>query len=338
MTKDKNILEIKHLFVEYYKKEKIVTAVRDVSLNLNKQESLGIVGESGCGKTTLALAMLKLILPTEGRITRGEIFFRGYEMWESKYWERGRNILTLEEDLLQGIRGGRISMIFQDPFTSFNPVFSIGEQICESILLHRKREIINSHLDVEKEAIESLKRAKISHPVQVMSSYPHQLSGGMLQRAMIAMAISCFPKILIADEATTALDVTLQKEILELLKNLQQELAMSLILITHNLAIVAEICDRVVVMYAGEIVEEGTAEEIFCKALHPYTIGLLGALPYLSKDRKRLVIIPGQIADLANLPPGCKFYSRCNRGTDICLQGVGMKEVSRGHFVRCCRI
>lgn len=331
------ILEIKHLFVEYYKRRKIVSALRDVCLTLKKQEILGIVGESGCGKTTLALSVLKLILPVEGEITKGEIIFHGYEMWEEKYF-KNKNIITMNNNSLREIRGGGIGMIFQDPFTSFNPVLTIGEQIYESLALHRAGKDLNTYSRIHEEAINSLKRAMIASPERVMNSYPHQLSGGMLQRAMIAMAISCRPKILIADEPTTALDVTLQKEILELLKKLQQELYMSLILITHNLAIVAEICTRIVVMYAGEIIEEASSEEIFCRALHPYTIGLLGALPSLKPEAGRLSIIPGSIPDLIDLPVGCKFYPRCNRSVDSCLEEIEMKEVSKGHFVRCCRV
>ena len=332
-----DILEIKHLFVEYYKRKKVVSAIRDVCLNLKQQEILGVVGESGCGKSTLALSILKLILPAEGKITKGEIIFKGYELWEEEYFG-DKNIISMGDDSLRKIRGGEIGMIFQDPFTSFNPVFIIGEQIYESLVLHRAGKDLNTYSAIHKEAINSLKRVMIASPQQVMNSYPHQLSGGMLQRAMIAMAICCRPKVLIADEPTTALDVTLQKEILDLLKKLQQELSMSLILITHNLAIVAEICTRIVVIYAGEIIEEAGSEEIFCRPRHPYTIRLLGSLPYLKPEGKRLVVIPGTIPDLIDLPVGCKFYPRCDEASDVCLQKINMKEVSKGHFVRCCRI
>jgi len=336
-------LEIKNLLVEYYRRKRIIPAVRNVSLTLNEGETLGIVGESGCGKSTLALAILRLIQPNEGKITAGEILFpvTGDRLQvTSNEWV---DLLKLPDEELQKIRGGKIAMIFQDPFTSLNPVIRIGEQIAETLRVHQQRAMspalarksgVNSEQRVKEKAVEILRQVRIPEPERVYNSYPHQLSGGMQQRVMTGMAISSKPKILIADEPTTALDVTTQKEILELLNSLKKELDMSIILITHNFGIIAQYTNRVAVMYAGEIVEEGGTREIFSKPLHPYTSALIRSLPKLKETTNRLSVIPGQVPDLLNLPSGCKFHPRCEKKMDICskeepyLTGLNEQKVS----------
>lgn len=343
------LLQIKNLSVEYYRRKRVIPAVRNVSLTLNDGETLGIVGESGCGKSTLALAILRLIQPNEGKITTGEILFRNtdYRLPVPMYHRDGqitdyKNILKLDDEELQKIRGGKIAMIFQDPFTSLNPVIRIGEQIAETIRVHQQL-AKSEERRVKKEVIEILKQVRIPEPERIYNSYPHQLSGGMQQRVMTGMAISSKPKILIADEPTTALDVTTQKEILELLNSLKKELDMSTILITHNFGIIAQYTNRVAIMYAGEIVEEGKTKEILSKPLHPYTSALIRSLPKTDPLRRsearekpeRLSIIPGQVPDLLNLPSGCKFHPRCEKRKDICfIQVPEIKKVNQ-HQVGC---
>lgn len=326
------ILEIKNLSVEYYRRGKVIPAVKNVSLDLNQGEALGVVGESGCGKSTLALAILRLIQPNEGKITTGEILFRNTDY---------KNILKLDDEELQKIRGGKIAMIFQDPFTSLNPVIRIGEQIAETMKIHQLQGT-GSKLQVKEKIIEILKQVRIPEPERIYNSYPHQLSGGMQQRVMTGMAISSKPKILIADEPTTALDVTTQKEILELLNSLKKELDMSTILITHNFGIIAQYTNRVAIMYAGEIVEEGKTKEILSKPLHPYTSALIRSLsktdPLRSEAREkpeRLSIIPGQVPDPTNLPSGCKFHPRCEKKMDICLMQIPKLKTIGEHKVSC---
>jgi peptide/nickel transport system ATP-binding protein len=325
------VLEVRNLSVEYYKGGKVIQALRDASITLKRNEVLGIVGESGCGKSTLALSILKLIPEREGKIVSGEILFKGEEL------------LRLSEEKLVQIRGDRISIIFQDPFTSLNPVFRIGNQIAESLTLHRKDNLSTSQ--IEKEIIELLELVKIPKPKDTMWSYPHQLSGGMQQRVMIAIALSSNPEILIADEPTTALDVTIQKEILDLLTELQKKLGLSVVLITHDFGIVAQVCQRVSVMYAGSIVEEASTSEIFHNPLHPYTKGLLESLPSRKEpsgsprgEKRRLKAIPGQVPDPSNLPSGCKFHPRCPIAIEDCKRGEPMlKEIVKNHWVRCIR-
>jgi len=325
------VLEVRNLSVEYYKGGKVIQALRDASITLKRNEVLGIVGESGCGKSTLALSILKLIPEREGKIVSGEILFKGEEL------------LRLSDEKLVQIRGERISIIFQDPFTSLNPVFRIGNQIAESLTLHRKDNLSTSQ--IEKEIIELLELVKIPKPKDTMWSYPHQLSGGMQQRVMIAIALSSKPEILIADEPTTALDVTIQKEILDLLTELQKKLGLSVVLITHDFGIVAQVCQRVSVMYAGSIVEEALTSEIFHIPLHPYTKGLLESLPSRKEpsgsprgEKRRLKAIPGQVPDPSNLPSGCKFHPRCPISIEDCKGGEPMlKEIVKNHWVRCIR-
>lgn len=325
------VLEVRNLSVEYYKGGKVIQALRDASITLKRNEVLGIVGESGCGKSTLALSILKLIPEREGKVVSGEILFKGEEL------------LRLSDEKLVQIRGDRISIIFQDPFTSLNPVFRIGNQIAESLTLHRKDNLSTSQ--IEKEIIELLELVKIPKPKDTMWSYPHQLSGGMQQRVMIAIALSSKPEILIADEPTTALDVTIQKEILDLLTELQKKLGLSVVLITHDFGIVAQVCQRVSVMYAGSIVEEASTSEIFHNPLHPYTKGLLESLPSRKEpsgsprgEKRRLKAIPGQVPDPSNLPSGCKFHPRCPISIEDCKGGEPMlKEIVKNHWVRCIR-
>ena len=325
------ILEVKNLSVEFYKGGKVVQALRDTSLALEKRGVLGIVGESGCGKSTLALSILKLIAEKEGKIVAGEILFKG------------EDLLRFSDEKLLQTRGDRISIIFQDPFTSLNPVFRIGNQIAESVALHQKNNLSTSQMG--KEIIRLLELVKMPKPKDTVLSYPHELSGGMQQRVMIAIALSSNPEILIADEPTTALDVTIQKEILSLLIELQRELGLSVILITHDFGIVAQTCQRVSVMYAGIIVEEASTSEIFHSPLHPYTEGLLESLPsreeagsFSRGEKRRLKAIPGQVPDPSNLPSGCKFHPRCPKVIEECKpEEPRLREIVRNHWVRCIR-
>jgi len=325
------ILEVRNLSVEFYKGGKVIPALRDVSITLKENEVLGIVGESGCGKSTLALAVLKLIPEREGKIVSGEVLFKKEEL------------LSLSDEKLLKVRGDRISIVFQDPFTSLNPLFRIGNQIAESLALHRKENL--STYQIEKEIIELLELVKMPKPKDTMLSYPHQLSGGMQQRVMIAMALSSNPEILIADEPTTALDVTIQKEILGLLSELQKKLGLSVVLITHDFGIVAQTCQRVSVMYAGSIVEEASTSEIFHNPLHPYTKGLLESLPsreesrdFSQGEKRRLRAISGQVPDPSNLPSGCKFHPRCPIVIEQCKpEEPRLREIIENHWVRCIR-
>jgi peptide/nickel transport system ATP-binding protein len=326
------ILDVKNLSVEFYKGGKVIHALRGTSLVLKRNEVLGIVGESGCGKSTLALSVLKLIPEKEGRVVSGEILFKG------------EDLLRLSDEKLLQIRGDRISIIFQDPFTSLNPVFRTADQIAESLTLHKK-ENLSTH-QMEKEIIKLLELVKMDKPKDTMLSYPHQLSGGMQQRVMIAIALSSNPEILIADEPTTALDVTIQKEILNLLTELQKKLGLSVILITHDFGIIAQTCQRVSVMYAGIIVEEASTSEIFRNPLHPYTKGLLESLPSREEppsssqgEKRRLKAIPGQVPDPSNLPSGCKFHPRCPKVIEDCkLEEPMLREIVKNHWVRCIRV
>ena len=325
------MLEVKNLSVEFYKGGKVIQALRDVSLTLKRNEVLGIVGESGCGKSTLALSILKLIPEKEGKTVSGEILFKG------------EDILRLSDEKLLQIRGDKISIVFQDPFTSLNPVFRIGNQIAESLTLHWRGN--QSTHQMEKEIIKLLELVKMPKPKDTMWSYPHQLSGGMQQRVMIAIALSSNPEILIADEPTTALDVTIQKEILDLLTELQKKLGLSVVLITHDFGIVAHICQRVSVMYAGSIVEEASTSEIFRSPLHPYTKGLLESLPSREElssspqgEKRRLKAIPGQVPDPSNLPSGCKFHPRCPIVIEDCEpEEPRLREIVKNHWARCIR-
>lgn len=304
------LLEIRDLSVEYKRRERRIPALRNVSLSLDSGETVGVVGESGCGKSTLALSILRLIQPHEGRITSGEI------LWG------GKNILSLSEEELRKLRGKDISIIFQDPFASLNPVLRIGEQIAETIFVHSPESTVHS---LKEKTISLLTQVRLPEPERIYYSYPHQISGGQRQRAMIALAIANRPKLLIADEPTTALDVTVQKEILELLGELQKELQMSILLITHHMGIIAHYTAKLVVLYAGEVMEEGKTAELIKNPQHPYTHALLksvtaqakqeGTHPvpasYPSPEGKRFYVIPGSPPEPAALPNGCIFHPRC---------------------------
>lgn len=309
------ILKVKHLSVTFGKEKRENHAVEDVSFRVNEGEILGIVGESGSGKSVSSLSIMRLLAST-GRITGGEILFRG------------ESITKKSEDEMTRIRGNRISMIFQEPMTSFNPVYTIGSQIVEAIMWHRKK----SKKEAEKMAVELLREVGISFPEKRIHEYPHQMSGGMLQRAMIAMALSCDPELLIADEPTTALDVTTQAQILDLLRKLQKERSMSIIMITHDLGVVAEIAKYVVVMYKGRIVEEAQVTDLFQKPLHPYTTGLLRSIPKRG-DPNRLYMIPQSRGEVKQ---GCRFCPRCEWAMERCSQEEPLlAEVEGGRHVRC---
>lgn len=317
---DDYLLEVKNLRTYFFTDEGIVKAVDDVSFGLKKGESLGIVGESGSGKSVTALSIMRLIQDPPGKIIGGEIIFRGEDLLKKK------------EEEMREVRGNKISMVFQDPMTSLNPVFTIGDQIMEAIILHQKLDKVSAR----KKAIEMLEIVRIPEASKRIDEYPHQFSGGMRQRVMIAMALSCNPEILIADEPTTALDVTIQAQIIELIKQLQKDLGMSLILITHDMGIVAESCKNVLVMYAGKVVEYADVRTIFKKPSHPYTIGLLESVPRLDVRKERLKAIEGQPPDLVALPNYCYYAERCPYKTERCLEEIpDLIEVEPGHYSRC---
>jgi len=314
------LLEVKDLKTSFFTHVGEVKAVDNVSFYIDEAEAVGIVGESGSGKSVTSMSVMRLI-SSPGRIVGGEIIFEG------------EDLLKKSEKQMQDIRGNKISMIFQDPMTSLNPVFTIGNQLIEAIRLHNKV----SKKQARQRAIEMLRLVGIPSPEKRLSQYPHEFSGGMRQRVMIAMALSCNPKLLIADEPTTALDVTIQAQILELLKSLQEQIKMSIILITHDLGVVADICKRVIVMYGGIIVEHGRAEDIFYNPKHPYTWGLLKSVPKLHLgEKKRLIPIEGQPPDLLKPPKGCPFAQRCEWAMRICLEKrPEFFEISEGHQARC---
>ncbi|MCM2280375.1 MAG: ABC transporter ATP-binding protein [Bdellovibrionaceae bacterium] len=301
------LLEVKNLRTGFKTDDGYFTAVDNVSFQLEKGKTLGIVGESGCGKSVTSLSIMRLIPTPPGKIESGEINFEG------------RNLLSLPEDEMRKIRGNDIAMIFQEPMTSLNPVFTIGNQIGEAIALHQKN---LTKQDVRTKTIEMLKLVGIPEADKRVDEYPHQLSGGMRQRVMIAMALSCNPKLLIADEPTTALDVTIQAQVLELIRKLQREFNASMILITHDLGVVAETCDDVAIMYAGRIVEYGSVEDIFYRPKHRYTKGLLDSIPHFETGhrRERLQTIKGMVPSLLNLPKGCRFADRCPAAAEDCRQ------------------
>ncbi|MGA2314931.1 MAG: ABC transporter ATP-binding protein [Thermodesulfobacteriota bacterium] len=315
------LLEVRSLSTHFFTEEGVVRAVENVSFEIYPGEILGLVGESGCGKSVTGLSLLKLIPIPPGRIVNGDILFDG------------RSLLNLEEKEMEKVRGNDIAMIFQEPMTSLNPVFTIGDQIMEAIILHQRL----NKTEARKRAIDMLDRVKIPSPEKRVDSYPHQLSGGMRQRAMIAMALSCQPKLLIADEPTTALDVTIQAQVLQLLKEIQSEMGMSVMLITHDLGVVSEIADRVAVMYAGRIFEYGPIEAIFGEMRNPYTRGLMHSIPQLTERKGRLNTIPGQVPDPMNLPVGCKFHPRCYMMIEDCKKGEPIFQVDGDHFSRCIR-
>ena len=298
------LLEIKNEYLSFFTPAGEVKALNDVSLTIDDGEVLGIVGESGSGKSVTAYSVIGLV-PNPGRIVSGNVSFKG------------REIQNLEEKELRKLRGNEIGMIFQDPMTSLNPVYSIGNQIREVILLHTDK----SREEADTRALELLREVGINEPEKRMKQYPHELSGGMRQRVMIAIALACEPKLLIADEPTTALDVTIQAQILELVVELQKKLGMAIIIITHDLGIVASICKRIAVMYAGRVVEYGTIRDIFYNPMHEYTKGLLNSLPQFSdRSKRRLIPIPGVPVDMLDMPEGCSFAPRCSNCMKICLK------------------
>jgi len=316
------LLKIRNLHTYFFTDEGVAKAVDGVDLELEEGGTLGVVGESGCGKSVTALSVMRLIPDPPGRITQGEIFFGG------------TNLLTLTEAEMRKIRGRFISMIFQEPMTSLNPVFQIGDQISEVLRLHEGM----SRKDAWSRSIQMLRMVGIPSPERRVYEYPHQLSGGMRQRAMIAMALACSPKLMIADEPTTALDVTIQAQILELINSLQKEKGMSVILITHNLGVIAETAKKVAVMYAGRIVEYTDVGPIFATPKHPYTQGLLQSIPRIDQDqgrKKRLEAIAGLVPSLLDLPKGCKFSNRCKFVFDRCGEEPPLIETASGHLVRC---
>jgi oligopeptide/dipeptide ABC transporter ATP-binding protein len=314
------LLEVKNLKTYFYTDDGVSTAVDDVSYDLDKGETLGLVGESGCGKSVSALSIMRLIPDPPGKTIGGEILFEG------------KSLLTLPEEEMRHIRGNRIGMIFQEPMTSLNPVFTIGDQIDEAIILHQKV----SKQEAKERTIEMLKHVGIPAPEQRYGEYPHQLSGGMRQRVMIAMALSCNPALLIADEPTTALDVTVQAQILELIKKLQDEFGMGVIMITHDLGVIAEVAKRVAVMYASKVVEYAPVREIYNNPKHPYTIGLLNSIPHLGEEKKKLATIEGNVPPPTHYPKGCHFCTRCPYADEKCwVDEPPLERVSEGHIVAC---
>ena len=298
MSENGELLSIEHLSVEFFTEDGAAKAVQDVSLKIRKGKTFALVGESGCGKSVTALSIMRLIPEPPGKITSGKIIFKG------------SNLLSLTEKQMRRIRGDKIAMVFQEPMTSLNPVYTVGEQIVEAIELHQKKTAEQAWAD----AVEMLQKVGIADPQQRVVEYPHQMSGGMRQRVMVAMAISCRPALLIADEPTTALDVTIQAQMLDLLDHLQKEIGMSILLITHDLGIVAERANEVAVMYASRIAEVADSESLFAEPLHPYTQGLLKSLPQLGLSVKRLPTISGTVPDPLHFPTGCKFHPRCPIG------------------------
>ncbi len=317
------LLEVRNLKTYFYTEDGVVRAVDGVDFHVNPGEVLGIVGESGCGKSVTSLSIMRLI-GQPGKILEGEILYEG------------KDLLKLTDAEMMQMRGNRISMIFQQPQTSLNPVFRVGEQIGE---------VLNIHQDFGKEAaqkrtIELLKQVGIPDPEKRVEAFPHELSGGMAQRVMIAMALACVPDLLIADEPTTALDVTIQAQILDLMRNLRTQLGSAVILITHDLGVIAEMADRVAVMYAGEIVEQTNVRSLFKEPLHPYTKGLIGSTPVLGRVREKLDVIPGSVPNLVNLPQGCRFAPRCaariQHNLAVCTEKEpDLIQYKEGHIVRC---
>lgn len=312
------MLDIVNLSIKYITEDETVDAVNKVSFSLKEGETLGLVGETGAGKTTTALGIMRLIPEPPGKIMEGEIYFQG------------EDLLKIPEEDMRGIRGSKISMIFQDPMTSLNPVMTVGEQIAEVIEIHEKKNKVDALVKAE----EMLELVGI--PKSRLNDYPHQFSGGMKQRVVIAIALACSPKFLIADEPTTALDVTIQAQVLELMNELKERLKTSMLLITHDLGVVAQVCDKVAIMYAGEIIELGTLEDLFERPKHPYTHGLFNSIPNLEEEVARLKPIKGLMPDPTNLPTGCKFHPRCPYATEVCAQiDPEVLMLSDTHQVRC---
>ncbi|MEC8646406.1 MAG: ABC transporter ATP-binding protein [Candidatus Latescibacterota bacterium] len=320
---EEHLLEVRNLCTYFHTEEGLGKAVDGVSFELRRGETLGLVGESGCGKSVSALSVMRLIPQPPGQIESGEILFGG------------QDLLRLSEEEMCRVRGDEIAMIFQEPMTSLNPVLTCGFQIAESVILHQGV----SKQEARNRAIEMLRLVGIPAPEQRVDEYPHQLSGGMRQRVMIAMALSCNPQLLIADEPTTALDVTIQAQILELLQRLQEELKMAVLMITHDLGVIAEVADRVAVMYAGQVVEYASTRDLFNSPQHPYTRGLMQSVPRLDESRERLDIISGIVPDAREFPEGCRFAPRCPLAEDRCRSAsVELRALSEEHLGRCLKM
>ncbi|MEF8756606.1 MAG: ABC transporter ATP-binding protein [Halobacteriales archaeon] len=310
------LLEVEDLETRFYTEEGVVKAVDGISYQIEAGEHFGIVGESGAGKSVASLSLMRLI-SDPGRIERGEIRFKG------------EDVLSMSDERLRQVRGGEIAMIFQDPQTALNPVYTVGEQITEAVRVHM--DVTDE--EARERAIEMLDLVGIPDSAERYSDYPHEFSGGMQQRAVIATALSCDPELIIADEPTTALDVTIEAQILELLDELSEETDTAIQLITHDLGVIAGISDRVMVMYAGEVVEKGPVEDIYYEPKHPYTAGLMGAIPRIGDDRERLATIPGTMPDLVEVPPGCRFHPRCPYAEDVCAeQDPRMMDTDTGDY------
>ena len=320
MSSAKPLLEIKDLKTYFYTEDGVVKAVDGIDLVINRKETMGIVGESGCGKTVTSLSVMRIVPSPPGKIIQGSINFDG------------KNLLELSEAKMRAIRGSEISMIFQDPMTSLNPVFTVGHQISEAIMNHQDVD----EYDAMERAAQMMDLVGIPDTDIRIKDYPHLFSGGMRQRVMIAMALSCNPKMLVADEPTTALDVTIQAQVLELMKNLKRDLDTSIMYITHNLGVIAEICDQVAVMYAGNIVESADVRTVFKNPQHPYTMALMASIPRIDKRIVRLEVIRGFVPNLISPPSGCRFHPRCKHAYDRCPKEVpGTHEIEPGHLVRC---
>jgi len=316
------LLEVRGLRTTFKSERGEVRAVDGVDFRLERGRTLGIVGESGCGKSVTALSIMGLVPQPPGRIAGGEVLFEG------------EDLLKCAPQRMRDLRGDKLAMIFQEPMTSLNPAFTVGDQVAETILRHRKA----SPAEARAQAVEMLRRVRIPSPERRALDYPHQLSGGMRQRVMIAMALACNPQLLIADEPTTALDVTIQAQILELMRTLRAELGTAIVLITHDLGVIAELADEVLVMYAGQVIERCAAGRLFAEPQHPYTVGLLGSIPRLHLEQERLSAIEGFVPDAAALPAGCRFEPRCPFAIDRCKEEVPpLAEVSRGHHAACWR-
>jgi len=315
------LLEVRGLRTLFSGERGEVRAVDGVDLRLERGRTLGIVGESGCGKSVTALSIMGLVPQPPGRVA-GEVLFEG------------EDLLKLPAQRLRDLRGDQLSMIFQEPMTSLNPAFTVGDQVAEALLRHRNI----SGKEAKTQAIEMLRRVRIPSPELRVDDYPHQLSGGMRQRVMIAMALACNPKLLIADEPTTALDVTIQAQILELMRALRAELGTSIILITHDLGVIAELADDVIVMYAGQVIERCAVPQLFSEPQHPYTVGLLGSIPRLDLDQKRLSAIEGFVPDAAAMPAGCRFHPRCPFAVEKCFQEIPpLMKIKEDHYAACWR-
>ena len=316
----KDLVEFKNLKTYFYTEDGIVKAVDDVSFKIREGETLGVVGESGCGKSVTAMSLMRLIPNPPGKIVGGEILFNG------------KNVLDYSDEEMRNIRGNDISVIFQEPMTSLNPVFTIGYQISEVFILHQNM----NKTQAREKSIEMLKLVGIPRADEIVDCYPHELSGGMRQRAMIAMALACNPKLLIGDEPTTALDVTIQAQILDLMRNLKEKLNTSIMLITHDLGVIAEMADYVVVMYCGKVIEEAPVKELFANPLHPYTVGLLKSKPAINKDQDVLYSIPGQVPNPIGLNDDCHFCPRCEKAMKHCREHEPhLINVNENHKVAC---